>query len=79
MEAAKELLDEGVIIRPECCTPESQSPPLHLQERFEHRPARGANVLGVVIERVFRFLIEAWLHISYSKTESGQLRLIQSF
>jgi len=41
VEAAKELLDEGVIIRPECCTLESQSPPLHPQERFEPRPARG--------------------------------------
>jgi len=43
VEAAKELLDEGVIIRPECCTPESQSPPLHPQERFEPRPAPGVS------------------------------------
>lgn len=43
MEAAKELLDEGVIIRPECCRLEFQSPPLHPQERFEHRPSPGVS------------------------------------
>jgi len=44
VEGAKELLDEGVTIRPEEHRLESQSLPLHPQERFEHRPAPDALV-----------------------------------